>query len=87
MLVNEKALAYLKASYEHFYLNGSIDSIGAEERLIHGVGLGVGLRTEISKSLLLNIEVSKIYYTNDFTLLNVSTGSTYGSVGMLHNFE
>jgi len=87
ILVNSKSLAYLKASYEHFYLNGSIDSIGSEERLIRGVGVGVGLRTEISKNLLLNIEVSKIYYTNDFTLLNISTGSTYGSVGMLHNID
>jgi hypothetical protein len=87
ILVNEKALVYIKASYEHFYLNGSYDSSFTEARLIHGLGLGIGLRTEISKSFLLNFEVSKIYYTNDFTLLNVSTGSTYGSVGVLHTFD
>jgi opacity protein-like surface antigen len=88
-LINEKALAFVKASYERFYMNSSstISSLNMNDKLAQGIGLGVGVRTEFSNNLLLNVEISKIYYTNDFSLLNVTTGTTSGSIGLMHNFE
>ena len=88
-LINEKTLAFLKASYERFYLNSSPTNnvININDKLAQGIGLGVGVRTEIANKTLLNIEISKIYYTNDFSLLNVTTGTTSGSIGLMQNFD
>ena len=88
-LINEKTLAFFKASYERFYLNSSPTNnlINVNDKLAQGIGLGVGVRTEIINKTLLNIEISKIYYTNDFSLLNVTTGTTSGSIGLMQNFD
>ena len=87
LLVNDKTLAFTKISYERFDANIEMTANNPETRLVQGVSAGVGLRTYLTEQLLLNVEVSKVYYSKDSFGLSSSTGSTYGSVGMLHNFN
>jgi len=87
ILVNDATLAFTKISYERFDANIEMTANNPETRLVQGVSAGVGLRTYLSEQLLLNVEISKVYYSKDSFGLSSSTGSTYGSVGMLHNFD
>ena len=87
--LSENVLGYAKLSYNHFELNTKSNTTSANDSLsVHGYGIGLGFKSQISESLHASVEIQRIMNTDDsFVSQGLGTGSTVGVVGLSYNFN
>ena len=87
MVLNDKTLAYAKVSYETS--TGEVAATGSDTvtSRINGFGWGVGIRTQMSDKIYLNVEAMRIDYSaKSLGSSDAKTGSTIGSIGISYKF-
>ena len=79
---------YLKLAYHNSKIEHSNDfNYSQGTKSLHGYGVGVGVRSYLTKNIFANLEIQRIMYSDDsFFLSNLGTGSTVGSFGLGYSF-
>ena len=79
---------YLKLAYHNSKIEHSNDfNYSQGTKSLHGYGVGIGVRSYLTKNIFANLEIQRIMYSDDsFFLSNLGTGSTVGSFGLGYSF-
>jgi hypothetical protein len=75
---------YLKLAYHNSKIEHSNNfNYSQGTKSLHGYGVGIGVRSYLTKNIFANLEIQRIMYSDDsFFLSNLGTGSTVGSFGL-----
>ena len=88
-LLSEKTLAYAKIGYEAGTMNAEATGIANSKKDISGLGIGLGLRTLLSKNLYFQAEARRVTYNSarfDNDTTDFKGSMTVGSVGVGYKF-
>jgi hypothetical protein len=79
---------YLKLAYHNSKIEHSNNfNYSQGTKSLHGYGVGIGVRSYLTKNIFANLEIQRIMYSDDsFFLSNLGTGSTVGSFGLGYSF-
>lgn len=86
--ISNNVLGYAKLYYQNFDLDTTNNvgfSSGSYE--VHSYGLGIGMKSQLTKNLFINTEISRqMYDDSSFVDHSLDTGSTIASIGLSYNF-
>lgn len=86
--LSNNVLTYAKLYYQNFDLDTANNvSYESGNYNVHSYGLGLGIKSQISKNLFINTEIQRqMYDSSSFVAHTLDTGSTIGTVGISYNF-
>ena len=87
--LSENVLSYVKLSYHHFDLETNNNAGLDNDNLgVHGYGVGLGLKSQVSDNLFATVELQRIMHSKDSVVSHdLGTGATVGMVGLSYNFN
>lgn len=87
--VNDRSQVYARIAYEAGTMRSEATGTSASQKDVHGAGLGIGLRTRMSKNLYLQAEARRVNYDSarfEGDTVDFRATMTVGSVGLGYAF-